>query len=176
MVFRTMAVLVIALAAIVAAPVTLQAQDKIVYIDSYRIRLEYKEFQDAQAQFNKEVETWNAEVETGQKDIEKLEAELAKQSLILSEAKKKERETEIETKKATWQKLANDIFGPEGRAEKRNAELTKPLLDKINTVLEKLALQEGYAMILDSVNGNIAYAKKELDITDRVLEELEKTQ
>ncbi len=176
MVFRTMAVFVIALVAVVAAPLSLHAQDKIVFIDSYRIRVEYTEFKDAQAQFNKEVEAWNAEVETGQRDIEKMEADLAKQALILSDAKKKEREAEIETKKATWQKLANEIFGPEGRAERRNVELTKPLLDKINSVLEKLALQEGYAMILDNVNGNIAYAKKELDITDRVLEELEKTQ
>ena len=176
MLVRTMAVLVIAFVAVVAFPLTLHAQDKIVYIDSYRIRVEYKEFQDAQTQFNKEVDDWNAEVEAGQKDIEKMEADLAKQSLILSEAKKKEREAEIEAKKSTWQKLANDIFGPDGRAEKRNAELTKPLLDKINAVLEKIALQEGYAMILDNVNGNIAYAKKELDITSRVLEELEKTQ
>ena len=166
----------IAFAAIMALPMSLQAQDKIVYIDSYRIRLEYKEFQDAQTQFNKEVEQWNLEVENGQKEIERLEAELAKQALILSDAKKKEKEVEIETKKTAWQKMANDIFGHDGRAEKRNMELTKPLLDKINLVLEKLALSEGYALILDSVNGNIAYSKKELEITERVLEELEKTQ
>ncbi len=157
-------------------PLSLQAQDKIVYIDSYRIRLEYKEFQDAQAQFNKEVEQWNLEVENGQKDIERMEAELAKQALILSDAKKKEKEAEIEAKKTVWQKQANEIFGPDGRAELRNVALTKPLLDKINTVLEKVALAEGYDLILDSVNGNIAYAKKEMDITDKVLEELEKTQ
>lgn len=166
----------IAFAAILSLPLSLQAQDKIVYIDSYRIRLEYKEFQDAQAQFNKEVEQWNVEVEAGQKDIERMEAELAKQALILSDAKKKEKEAEIETKKTAWQKLANEIFGPDGRAELRNVALTKPLLDKINTVLEKVALREGYDLILDSVNGNIAYAKKEMDITDKVLEELEKTQ
>lgn len=155
---------------------TALAQEKIVFIDSYRIRAEYKEFLDASAQFNKEVEAWNAEVEAGQRAIDSLETTLAKQALILSEAKRKERENEIETRKAAWQKTANDIFGPEGRAEKRNLELTKPLFDKINAVLEKIALQEGYALILDSVNGNLAYARKELDITSRVLEELEKTQ
>jgi outer membrane protein len=161
---------------LLALPVVVHAQEKIVYVDSYRIRLEYKEFQDVQTQFNKEVEQWNTEVESGQKAIEVLEADLNKQALILSDVKKKEREAEIEQKKAAWQKTANDIFGPDGRAEKRNAELTKPLLDKINAVLEKVAIAEGYALILDTVNGNIAYGKKELDITDRVLEELEKTQ
>ena len=49
------------------------------------------------------------------------------------------------------------------------------MLDKINAVLEKIAIAEGYALILDTVNCNIAYGKKELDITDKVLEELEKT-
>ena len=168
--------LFVALFALTLMPLAAKAQEKIVYIDSYRIRLEYKEFQDAQAQFNKEVEQWQADVEKGQKDIEAMEADLSKQALILSDAKKKEKELEIQQKKDVWQKAANDIFGPDGRAEKRNAELTKPLLDKINAVLEKIAIAEGYALILDTVNGNIAYGKKELDITDKVLEELEKTQ
>lgn len=168
--------LLIALLAVFALPYAAKAQDKIVYIDSYRIRLEYKEFQDAQAQFNKEVEQWNVEVEKGQKEIETLEADLTKQALILSDAKKKEKEAEIQQRKEVWQKMANDIFGPEGRAEKRNADMTKPLLDKINAVLEKIAIAEGYALVLDTVNGNIAYGKKELDITEKVLDELEKTQ
>jgi outer membrane protein len=168
--------LLIGLLAVFALPYAAKAQEKIVYIDSYRIRLDYKEFQDAQAQFNKEVEQWNSEVEKGQKEIEAMEADLQKQALILSDAKKKEKETEIQLKKDTWQRTANDIFGPDGRAEKRNAELTKPLLDKINAVLEKVAIAEGYALILDTVNGNIAYGKKEFDITDKILEELEKTQ
>jgi outer membrane protein len=168
--------LMIALLAVFALPYAAKAQEKIVYIDSYRIRLDYKEFQDAQAQFNKEVEQWNADVERGQKELDTMTAELNKQALILSDAKRKEKEAEIQTKKEQWQKMANDIFGPDGRAEKRNAELTKPLLDKINTVLEKIAIAEGYNLILDTVNGNIAYGKKELDITQKVLDELEKTQ
>lgn len=157
-------------------PAGLRAEGKIVYIDSYRIRLEFKEFQDAQAEFNKEVEAWNAEVQEGQDSIDQMEADLAKQSLILSEAKKKEKQQQIDDAKTTWQQKANEIFGPNGKAEARNAELTKPLLDKINTVLEQLALENGYDLILDAVNGNIAYGKKELDITDRVLEELDKTE
>jgi outer membrane protein len=166
----------IGLVVLMALPAALHAQGKIVYIDSYRIRLEYKEFQDAQDQFNKEVDEWNQEIEQGQAEIDDLETALAKQALILSDAKRQEKEQEIENKKAEWQKLANDIFGPNGRAERRNAELTKPLLEKINTVLERIANQEGYAMILDAVNGNIAFGKKDLDITDKVLEELEKQQ
>jgi outer membrane protein len=155
-------------------PAVASAEGKIVYIDSYRIRLEFNAFKDAQIEFNKEVETWNAEVEQGQLEIEQMEVDLAKQALILSDAKRQEKEQEIEALKVQWQQQANEIFGPGGRAENRNADLTKPLLDKINVVLEQLALDNGYDLILDAVNGNIAYGKKDLDITDRVLEELEK--
>jgi Skp family chaperone for outer membrane proteins len=52
--------------------------------------------------------------------------------------------------------------------------LTKPILDKINLVLEKIATEENFIIIFDSVNGNIAYAKKSLDLTDLVLDELKK--
>jgi outer membrane protein len=106
--------------------------------------------------------------------IDSLKQDLEKTSLVLSEAKKKEKEENLESKKLEYQRLTNDIFGPGGRAEKRNAELTKPILDKINQVLEKIATEENFIMIFDSVNGNIAYAKEDLDLTDRVLEELEK--
>jgi outer membrane protein len=166
----------LAIASFALVPAAARAQTRIAFIDSQRIRLEYKDFKDAQEQFNKEVDDWNKQVEQGQKDIQNMEDELSKQSLILSEAKRKEKEQEIEQKKTEWQQMANEIFGPEGKAEKRNAELTKPLLDKINAALEKVALAEGYDLILDTVNGNVAYGRKELDITDRVLEELEGTQ
>jgi len=153
------------------------AQDgKIVYIDSYRIRQEYKEFQDAQEQFNKEIDEWNKEGLELQNEVDSLQAELDKKRLILSPGKLQEREEEIETKKAALQKFTNDVFGPNGKAEQRNDQLTKPLLDKITAVLEKIAIENNYAYIFDAVNGNIAYARKTLDITDNVLEELDNIQ
>ena len=96
------------------------------------------------------------------------------QSLLLSDAKKKEKQTEIEAKKEEYRKYFEQTFGPDGLLEKKNAELTKPLLDKINAALEKIAVQDNYAYILDAVNANLAYAKPQYDLTDRVLQELQK--
>ena len=107
-------------------------------------------------------------------EIDSLQKVLESQSLLLSEAKRKEKEQQLETKKQAYRKFFDEIFGPDGKVEKKNAELTKPILDKINAVLEKIANQDGYAFIFDAVNGNIAYAKKTFDITDKVLTELNK--
>jgi outer membrane protein len=149
-------------------------EGKIGYVDSMRLRAEFKEFADAQAKFDQDVKTWQDEIAELERVTDSLQDDLDKTSLMLSETKKKEKEDNLEAKKQEYQSLTNEIFGPGGRAEKRNAELTKPILDKITQVLEKIATEDNFVMIFDSVNGNIAYAKKSLDLTDRVLEELRK--
>jgi Skp family chaperone for outer membrane proteins len=47
-------------------------------------------------------------------------------------------------------------------------------VEKINKILERLSADEGYGLVFDVANANIVYAKKEFDLTDRVLEELNK--
>ena len=153
---------------------TSSQEGRIGYIDSMRLRTEFEDFKEAQAKFDQDVQAWQDEAAQMKKTIDSLEADLEKISLILSEAKKKEKEDSLEAEKLKYQNFTNDIFGPGGKAEKRNAELTKPILDKINLVLEKIATEENFIMIFDSVNGNIAYVKKSLDLTDLVLEELRK--
>lgn len=162
------------LAVIWLASVSYPQEGKFGYIDSMRLRAEFKEFEDAQAQFDKDVARWEAQADTMKKEIDSLQTDLDEKGLLYSETTKKEKKQKLESVKAGYQKFVNDIFGPGGKAEARNAELTKPIIDKINQVLEKLAIENNYAMIFDSVSGNIAYANKALDLTDRVLEELEK--
>lgn len=151
---------------------TSSQEGKIGYVDSMRLRTEFKEFQDAQAEFDKDVKVWQEEIAELEQVIDSLKQDLERTKLLLSDAKKSEKEENLEAQELEYQKLTNDVFGPGGRAEKRNAELTKPILEKINQVLEKIATEENYIMIFDSVNGNIAYARQGLDLTDIVLEEL----
>ncbi len=147
---------------------------KLGYINSIKIRAEYKEFADAQAKFDKEIAEFQNQDVALRQEVDSLQKVLESQSLLLSEAKKKEKEQQLEAKKVAYRKFFDEIFGPDGKVEKKNAELTKPILDKINAALEKIANQDGYAFIFDAVNGNIAYAKKTFDITDKVLTELNK--
>ncbi len=149
-------------------------EGKIGYVDSMRLRAEFKDFQDAQAEFDKDVRVWQDEIAVLELAIDSMKQELEKTKLLLSDVKKKEKQDNLKAVELEYQGFTNDVFGPGGRAERRNAELTKPILDKINQVLEKIAAEENFVMILDSVNANIAYAKKNLDLTELVLEELRK--
>lgn len=148
------------------------ADMKVAYINSERLRQDYDAFADAQAQFDKDVSTWETEATGMEEEIINLQTELEQQALLLSEDKKQERLRLIEQKKQEYQRYLSEIFGTGGRAERRNAELTTPLLETINDVLISLAQREGYDLIMDVAGGSVAYINENLDITDLLLDEL----
>ncbi len=155
--------------------VTAFAQDvtiKIGYIDSQRIFAEYRETQEAELVYKKEVDQWKAEAAAMEQEIARLQEELRAQSLMLSEEKKRERQLELDRKLEEYQRFVADTFGDDGIAARRNRELTQPIVDKINQILEGFSETEGYGLVFDIANANIVYAKKDFDLTDRVLEEL----
>lgn len=154
--------------------VSLAGQSRIAFIDSDRLRKEYKDFLEAQRQYDKEVESWQREAEQKRTELEKLQDEYDRQSLLLSEDKRKEMEMRIRDKRKEYEEYLASIFGESGKAVRRNAELTKPLLDKINSVLQELATSERIDIILDIGSGAVAYGKPELDLTDKLLEKLNK--
>lgn len=151
------------------------ADFKMAYINSERLRSDYDAFADAQAQFDKDAAAWELEAAELEKEIIDLQTELEQQSLLLSEDKKRERKMLIEQKQQEYQRLLSEIFGTGGKAERRNAELTAPLLEIINDAIISIAERQGYDLILDVAGGNIAYIDENLDITDILLDELEST-
>ena len=125
-----------------------------------------------QAQFDKDVAGWEAEAAEMEQELIDLQTELEQQALLLSEEKKQERLRLIQQKQEEYQQYLGEIFGTGGKAERRNAELTSPLLEKINEALVNVAEREGYDLIMDVAGGNVAYIDENLDITDKLLEEL----
>ncbi len=170
---KPLIVLVMALSIMALSAISLLAQEiKIGYIDSIKIFAEYKETQEAEQLYKKEVDTWKAQAATMEQTIVKLQDELKAQSLMLSEEKQREKKLELDQKMQEYQVFMQDTFGDDGLAAKRNKELTQPIVDKINVILERVGEEEGFAIIFDVANANIVWADKELDLTERVIEEL----
>jgi len=145
---------------------------KAAFIDSERIQAEYKEWAKAQEQFNTEFQAWEQEATVMETDLKQLMDEYDKQKLILSADKKTEREAAISAKEQALASFTREISGPGGKAERRMNELVKPLYEKITAAIERVAIEQNYDFVFNSAG--LAYAKKELDITDKVIEVLEK--
>jgi outer membrane protein len=169
---KTLLAMILTFASMILPPSIGMAQiGKFGYVDSDRIFSEYKEWVKAQEEFNTEYKAWDEEAKTMQKELEDLTAEYEKQKLILSAEKKKEREAAITAKQQALDAYTKQIFGPSGTAEQKNAELVRPLLEKINAAIERVATEGNYDFVFNSAG--LAYAKKDFDITDKILKMLE---
>ena len=163
-----------ALAILFMTPLLTLAQGKIGYVDSQKIFQKSPEFTEAQAKFDKEVEDWNKQAADMKAVIESLTTDSEKNSLVWSASKKKENDAMLQAKQDTLQQFLDSTFGPDGKAEKRMAELSKPVKDRIIAIVKKIAIENDFEMVFDAANVSIAYAKESLDLTDEVLNEMEK--
>ncbi|HEB84990.1 MAG TPA: OmpH family outer membrane protein [Bacteroidetes bacterium] len=167
---KTMAKALFLLLVLAAAATAKEA--KIGIIVSSRILEEYPEAQDAQRTLSDEIQEWQRQAQEKQDELQSLSDELNQQAMMFySEEKKAEKQDEFQRKLAEYRDFQNQI---ETRAMQRNQELFQPINDKIQKVIDKIAAEEGFDLILDAVGTNIAYADPSLDITDLVLEELKK--
>jgi outer membrane protein len=150
------------------------ADIKIGFIDTERIFNEYKGVQEAQKQFDQDIQTWKAQATEMKTAVDKLRQEIDSQRLMLSESKLQEKEAELQTKIRDHETFVQRIWGPGGELEQRNESLTKPIIARIRQIVDKIGLEDNYSIILDAADGNIVFGNKALDLTDRVLEELGK--
>ncbi len=150
------------------------ADVKIGYINSQKILLSCKEWTDVQTQLDKEVAEWDKKAEGMKQELQQLVQELNSQNLMLSEAKRKEKQDILDKKDAEYQQYVTGIYGAGGEGEKRMQELSKPIKEKILSIITRIAEDEEYDFILDEIGMGIIFAKPTFDLTDRILEDLNK--
>ena len=151
---------------------SLAQEVKIGYIDSIKIFAENKETQEAERVYRQDVQQWEAQKQRMEADLARMGEELNAQSPMLSEEKKAERRLEMQRKMDEYKRFMEETFGDNGLAAKRNKELTQPIVDKINRIIEAIAIEQKYSMVFDVANANIVYADKKLDLTEIVLTRL----
>ncbi len=151
---------------------------KIGYVHSQKILASYKDALDAQKKLDEINRQWESEGVELQQKIQTLREQYEAQSLLLSEAKKKEKEQELQGLIMQLQKFQRDKWDPQsGEILKKQAEIMQPVYDKINEVIKKMGDNEKFSYIFDTATGGMLYANDDMpDLTDRVLEELNKGQ
>lgn len=143
------------------------------FVRDEQIQLQYKAWQRAQEQWEVEKKAWDDEALQKQTELEEMVEEYDRQKLILSEEKRKEREASIRTKQQALDAFTRQIYGPGGTAEKKQEDLIRPLYENITKAIEEVALEEGYDVIFTMQSG-LGYIRETYDVTDKVLEKLEK--
>jgi outer membrane protein len=168
--FRT---LLIACLLLTALPGFATAADlRLGYIDSGRIFQEFKDAQEAQQRFDRQVQGWRDEAGEKENAVKKLRTETRDLSPILSSVKRQEKEEELQRAISEYERFIQDVWGPQGRAAQENERATQVVVASIRSAVEKVAAGKGLTLVLDSASGFIIYADRALDLTPDVLLEL----
>ena len=154
-------------------PIILNAQNKIGFVQSDRIRAEYEEFKDAEAQLQLEYRQVNTQYNMMVMELDSIKQAFETQRLMSSPEWRKEKEIEISSREATIQKFQVTMVGPEGELYRRQAQLEFDILSKLKRAVDKVAATKSIDFILDG-STSLLYGNPSYDLTDDVLFELRK--
>jgi outer membrane protein len=151
-----------------AAPAAAQSTAKMAVIDVRRAVLETEQGLRVQATLKKLFDSRQAELEAKQrqlqKDKEALERE-AQQGKVSKEQIQKKYENLVR-QDAEFQRLTLEA---QNEMQRKNQEMTQPILAGILEAVKRIAAQEGFEMVLDKPA--VAYFRADLDITDRAIQQ-----
>lgn len=150
-----------------------QQGPSIVFLDSERLGQEAPSLQAARQQMQQEMARIEsqAEVELAplQQEFQQMVQEFQQQQGMMAAERRQEQQQILTQKQQELQRKSEEF---ERQAQAKQTEILGPALERINTVIEQLRQERGYAFILDTATGAVISADPELDITEEVLRRL----
>ena len=153
---------------------SIYADTKVGYIDSQIIMAEYEDVRQIQVELEKEQKKLQTIYEKKLTSLDSLTNAYQTGSIILSEQKKKQMESDITRKQQEIQDWQMKYFGPVGELYKLQNELLAPILQTIDKVIRAIGEERGYDYIFDAVQGSIVFALDSHNLTQDVLDALKK--
>lgn len=155
---------------VAAAPLAAQtAPTKIGYIDTRRVIQEAPGATEARTTLEREMSSWQTQLKAMEDSLQAMVGQYQSQSVMLSADAKKQKESEIMTKRTGFEQRAQSLQETAGR---RQEELMKPIMDRVQAAITEIRAAEGYAIIFDVASEAFVAADPALDITVRVIEKL----
>lgn len=147
---------------------------KLGYVNTDRILYDSNEMAEISRLYQLDRQKWTGQIRSLDAEIQQMERDFDVRKLTLSESSKRELQEQIISKKEEAGRLLEQYFGDNGLAEQRYRELVDPLSKKVHEIITTIAEDEKYTMILDVSFGMVLYALPSIDITEQVLQELNK--
>ncbi|MEW6666383.1 MAG: OmpH family outer membrane protein [Thermodesulfobacteriota bacterium] len=140
------------------------AEVKIGMIDTQKIMRESKAAKKAREILMKELEGKRAKYKAEEDEARRLEEEIKREGASMSPAARQEKAEKLEKELKELGRLKSDI---EEELRKKDAELTRKLLQEIYQIVKELTKKEKYSVILEK--RYVVTADEAIDITDKVI-------
>ncbi|MTI19718.1 OmpH family outer membrane protein [Fulvivirga sp. RKSG066] len=148
------------------------SSQRTVYIESGRLINGYQGMIDARKVYQQKANQWKANVDTLANEVQNSIKAYEKESTTMT---KKERELSRELIQSKQKQLADYQRAIQEKAGQEDGQMTQQVLEEVNAFIKQYGEKHNYRIIFAATEyGNIAYAEDGLDITDEVLEGLNK--
>jgi outer membrane protein len=145
---------------------------RVGYVDYDQVIAKYEAAIEAKTEMDTVRKSFEAKAESLKGDYELAKQEYESQQLTLSEEGKRAKTAEVDQRKRRYDSYIAEVYGKDGKIDQRYKELIAPIVGKIDSAVAKLSTDEGFALILDASKSGVVYAQSGLDLTELVLEDL----
>lgn len=145
---------------------------KVAYVDSAKLVNNYQSMIEARKIYQQKSSVWKANVDTLASEVQLTISNYEKESGTMTSKEKELSQELIRTRQrqfVEYQKAINE------KAAQEDNQMTSHILEQVNSYIREYGDEHGYKIIFAATEyGNIAYAEEGIDITDKVLEGLNK--
>jgi len=147
------------------------AEAKFGYVDLQKAIQSTSAGKKAKTELETEFNKRKKDIEAKQTDIKKMGEDLEKKKGVLSEEAMQKKQAEIQEEMMKYQEL---VGKNQVEIQKKERDLTGPILEKMKTILDKVAKSDGYSVIFEKNEQSVLWIKAEFNLTDKLVQEFEK--
>jgi len=144
------------------------AEIKVGFIDMQKAIQETATGKKAKKALEDEFNKKKKDLEKREADIKKMGEDFEKRSMAMNEDARMKKQQEIQGQMRQYQEMAAKS---QMEIQKRERDLTQPIVTKLKGIIEDIAKKEDFTMILEKSEQSVMWAKREVDLTDRVIKE-----
>ncbi|SNC68187.1 periplasmic chaperone for outer membrane proteins Skp [Hymenobacter gelipurpurascens] len=144
--------------------------DKVGYVESGKLLDGYQGMKDARRNFEAKAKRWEAQNKTLVQGFQNAVQKYQQQAASLTVEQRASTEQQLQGRQ---QQVGQEQEKLQRQAQEEEAKMTQQVLERMNKQMEVYGKQNGYRLILIAApSGTIAYGRKDLDITSKVLKHL----
>ena len=145
------------------------ASAKVGVVDMKKIVENSEPGQEALEELSSEFEEMKKELDEKQAQIQDMREELQKQSLVLSQEAKQDREFEFKREVRDFQDLYKNY---QRKMKTREQNVSQPIIEELAEVIKDYGEKNSYTMIIDQRNSGLVYVDDAVDITNQIMVKL----
>ena len=140
-------------------------------VDVQNVLVSVKEGKKVRDQLKDEFEKKRKILDSEQEEIKKLQQNFSKQSLVMNDKAKLEKEKEIQQKIIELQQKS---LGYQKEIQEMEGKMKAPILERIKTIVDSVSEKAGVDVTFEMSTAPVIYAKSEKDLTTEVIKEYDK--